>query len=240
MSIDLYPALDRGETDVAVALERIPVVGRVRPIGAASLLYENDPELWPEFQGRDLISFMPGIAHRNLCQDGATIGDVFGDQLSELPPDDERTLVTLTLGGNDLLSAWSNAPGKKLMASIVRDIQAAYDVVVDEVLRRLPNAKLVLTTVYDPSDDTGRIPGVLDDGKLPLEFLAAFNAHVRELAEAHPDTRLADAHAHFMGHGVSVAENERWYWRRSLIEPNAAGANELRRLWVEIVEGEEV
>lgn len=238
MSIDLYPALDRGETDVAVALERNPVVGKVRPIGAASLLYENDPELWPEFHGRDLISFMPGIAHRNLCQDGATIGDVFDDQLSALAPDDAPTLVTLTLGGNDLLSAWSSAPGKKLMASIVRDIRAGYDVVVDEVLRRLPNATLVLTTVYDPSDDSGRIPGVLDEGGLPLEFLAAFNAHVRELAQTRPDTRLADAHGHFMGHGVSVAEAERWYWRRSLIEPGAVGASELRRLWMEIVEKE--
>jgi hypothetical protein len=38
MSIDLYPALDAGETDVAVALERLPSVGGVAPIGAASLI----------------------------------------------------------------------------------------------------------------------------------------------------------------------------------------------------------
>jgi hypothetical protein len=42
---------------------------------------------------------------------------------------------------------------------------------------------------------------------------------------------LADAHAHFLGHGVTAPEAERWYWRRSLIEPNALGAHEIRNLW---------
>jgi hypothetical protein len=34
VSIDLYPALDAGEVDVAVALERDPSVGRVATLGA--------------------------------------------------------------------------------------------------------------------------------------------------------------------------------------------------------------
>ena len=41
LSMDLYPALDAGEIDVAVALERDPSAGRVAPLGAASLLYQN-------------------------------------------------------------------------------------------------------------------------------------------------------------------------------------------------------
>jgi hypothetical protein len=32
---------------------------------------------------------------------------------------------------------------------------------------------------------------------------------------------------------VSVAEEDRWYWRRSLLEPNARGASEIRRVWLE-------
>ena len=47
MSIDLYPALDAGETDVAVALERSVLAGNVAPLGAASLLYQNDDARWP-------------------------------------------------------------------------------------------------------------------------------------------------------------------------------------------------
>jgi len=56
VSIDLYPALDAGATDVAVALERLPDVGAVAPLGAASLLFRNDDVRWPEFMGRDLVS----------------------------------------------------------------------------------------------------------------------------------------------------------------------------------------
>jgi len=44
---------------------------------------------------------------------------------------------------------------------------------------------------------------------------------------------LADVHARFLGHGVSVEEQQRWYWSRSPLEPNARGASELRHLWLE-------
>ena len=47
MSIDLYPALDAGEVDVVVALERRPQAGNVAPLGAASLLDRNDDARWP-------------------------------------------------------------------------------------------------------------------------------------------------------------------------------------------------
>src|SRR3954469_14021820 len=70
MSIDLYPALDAGEIDVAVALERDPHAGSVAPIGAASLLYQNDDARWPEDQGTDLVTRYPGIAMQNLATDG--------------------------------------------------------------------------------------------------------------------------------------------------------------------------
>ena len=76
MSIDLYPALDAGEIDVAVALERDPHAGAVGKLGAASLLHTNDDTRWPEEQGADLVSRHPGITLANLASDGATIGDV--------------------------------------------------------------------------------------------------------------------------------------------------------------------
>ena len=47
-----------------------------------------------------------------------------------------------------------------------------------------------------------------------------------------PRVLLADLYAHFLGHGVSAPEAERWYWKRSLIEPNARGASEVRHLWL--------
>jgi lysophospholipase L1-like esterase len=237
MSIDLYPALDVGQTAVAVNLEHDAHAGGVAPLGAASLLVSNDDERWPEFAGRDLRSCFPGIGVTNVSADGATVGEVFVSQLPELAERDDAVLVTLTVGGNDLLSAVANRPaprGPDLMPRIVRDIAQAYDYLVASIVRALPNATLVLTTVYDPSDGTGLVPGLFEDaGKLPLEHLDTFNDHIRRTAAATPGARLADVHRRFLGHGVSAPEAERYYWRRSLVEPSALGASEIRRAWLE-------
>jgi lysophospholipase L1-like esterase len=232
MSIDLYPALDAGETDVAVALERVAHAGAIAPLGAASLLYRNDDARWPEEQGADLVSYYPGIEHVNLCTDGATIGDVFGEQMAQLEQSEVRTLLTITVGGNDLLSAFANRPRRSLLDAIARDVGDAYEFLVDAVRRMRPNALVLLTTVYDPSDRMGKIPGVFEEaGKLPIEVLDTLNDKIRALAFGTPGAALADVHAHFLGHGASVPEADRWYWRRSLIEPNALGASEIRRVW---------
>ena len=117
MSIDLYPALDVGEIDVAVALERRVEAGSVAPLGAASLLERNDGARYPEFAGRDLRTRWPEIETRNLAMDGATIGDVFGMQLSRIEEREDEVLATLTVGGNDLLSAFSTQPRASLTST---------------------------------------------------------------------------------------------------------------------------
>lgn len=234
VSIDLYPALDTGEVDVAVALERISSVGHVAPLGAASLLYQNSEEHWPDDMGDDLVSLHPGIEFQNLASDGATIGDVFGDQVPQLEGSDDPVLLTLTIGGNDLLSAYGNRPRRALLEKIEHDIAEAYDLLVDTLRGLYPNGTLLATTVYDPSDRTGRIPGVYDDaGPLPLRILDRFNDHVRALVVGTPRVLLADVYLHFLGHGATVPEAERWYWRRSMIDPNARGASEIRHVWMD-------
>jgi lysophospholipase L1-like esterase len=241
MSIDLYPALDAGEIDVAVALERDVTAGNVAPLGAAALLYRNDDARWPEDQGADLATRYPGVELRNLASDGATIGDVFGEQLPQLDESEEDTLITLTVGGNDLLSAFANRPRASLLEAIARDVAEAYEFLVDALRRTRPNSLIILSTIYDPSDGLGRIPGVLEEaGVLPLDVLAGMNDHIRTLAAGTPNTALADVHARFLGHGASAAEADRWYWRRSLIEPNLLGAHEIRRAWRDVLDEEEL
>lgn len=234
MSIDLYPALDAGEIDVAVALERVPAAGRVAPLGAASLLYRNADEQWPDDVADDLSSRYPGLRFENLATDGATIGEVFGEQLTQVDSSDDPAILTLTIGGNDLLSAFGNRPKRDLLDRIVADIVEAYDFLVDNLRSRFPAGTLILTTVYDPSDGTGKIPGVYDDrGTLPLDTVDRLNHHIRLLAGGTRNVLLADAHGHFLGHGVAAGDDaDRWYWRRSLIEPNARGASEIRHLWL--------
>lgn len=236
MSIDLYPALDVGETDVSVALERVASAGHVARLGAASLFYRNDETHWPDDVGDDLATRYPGIEHLNVAMDGATLGDVFGEQIPRLEPTDEPTLLTLTVGGNDLLSAYGSHPRGVLLERIANDIAEGYDLLVDSIRRLYGESTLIVATVYDPSDGTGQVPGVYDDrGALPLHVLDGFNNHVRTLARGTPNVKLADVHAHFLGHGVTAPEADRWYWRRSLIEPNARGASEIRHLWLEAV-----
>jgi len=226
MSIDLYPALDAGEIDVAVALERDPQAGVVAPIGAASLLMQNDDARWPEEQGDDLATRYPGIRF---------------SQLPLLDESDAETLLTLTVGGNDLLSAFANKPRLSLLEAIARDVADAYEFLLDALRRARPNASILLATVYDPSDRTARIPGVLEEaGPLPLHVLDGFNARVRDLATGTPGTALADVYSHFLGHGASVPEEERWYWRRAPIEPNARGAHEIRRVWRAVLDDVEL
>ena len=222
MSSDHYPTCDvRG-------LDHPPP--RLDPLGAAALLSRNADDRWPEFAGRDLERRSPGIAFTNLTEDGAMIDDVVTEELARLghDSDDPDVLVTLTAGGNDLLDAL--LAGRPLDSALDR-IQRRYTELVAALREELPQAMVVLTTVYDPTDGTGRLPGLESLGRLPLEYLDRFNVHVRETARRTPRAAVADVHNHFLGHGVTTPESERWYWARNLIEPGARGASEIRRVW---------
>lgn len=237
MSIDLYPALDAGEADVAVALEWDSAAGAVAPLGAASLLHRNADEHHPDFAGNDLVSRWPDIGALNLAEDGATIGDVFGTQLAQLSESEEPTLITLSIGGNDLLSAFANRPVPDLLKRIIEDVSEGYEFLLQSIRRTRPQASIILTTVYDPSDGTRKVPGVFDGlGPLPIEALHDLNGRIATLAGSTSDCALADVHRHFLGHGVTATEKDRWYWKRSLVEPNAAGASEIRRVWLDAME----
>ena len=234
MSIDLYAALDAGLSDVSVALERIEGSGHVAPVGAASLFYQNDAALWPAEEGDDLRSRFPKMTFRRLAVDGATIGDVFGEQIPLVEPSDESTLITLTIGTEDLFSAFSSAPKRTLLDQIVGDLTEAYDLLIGAIQATLPNSLLIVTTICDPSDRTGRIPGVLDAvSPLPIRGLDRFNIHILETVSGMRGVAFADPYVHFLGHGATAPEADRWFWRRSPIELNARGASELRKVWIE-------
>jgi lysophospholipase L1-like esterase len=221
MSIDLYPSLDLGHE-----------VNEL-PVGAASLLHVNHDATWPEMSGKDLSTRCPGIELTNLTSDGATTSLVLNSQLStvrRIAGNAERTLVTLTIGGNDLLEALADLAtieqaARRTASNVARCL--------DKLATVLPGASTIVTTVYDPTDGTGNLPGVSELlGELPIEHLYSLNDSIREHA-GRERTFLADAQLHFEGHGLTAPEDDRWYWERSPIEPNARGAHELRMLWLE-------
>jgi lysophospholipase L1-like esterase len=223
MSSDHYPTCDVRDLDAPPS--------RLDPVGAAALLQRNDDVRWPEFAGRDLATRSAGVTFRNLTEDGALIDDVATEELARLGRDspDPRILVTVTAGGNDLLDALlAGVPLGPAVGRIIR----RYTELIDTLREELPHATFLLTTVYDPTDGTGTLPGLSESvGQLPLEYLHEFNAHVCETAERAAGAALADVHQHFLGHGASCPVSERWYWHRNLIEPNARGASEIRRVW---------
>lgn len=140
----------------------------------------------------------------------------------------DAAIVTITAGGNDMLMYLRTPrPPARLVEGMIERIT----LIVDEVTSKLPNALVLLGTVYDPSDGTNVLYGERLDRE--AEWLARFNSAVRELAASRPNVRLADIHKRFLGHGLSAPEHDRWYWANLIFEPNAKGADQVRRLWLE-------
>jgi lysophospholipase L1-like esterase len=225
ISIDVYPAHD-------VEL-RYPGQASTDRLGAVSLLYRNDDRFWPQFKGRDLQSLRPSLRFHpdqdDLTADGATTHSLLR-QVERIERNDESTLVTITAGGNDLLGeigggASDPVPGilDRLHTSIAR------------LFELRPNASVLLGTVYDPSDGRNRLPGIPHALDREAQWLRSYNDQVRHLVTTDPRLRLADIHHHFLGHGMTVPDAERWYLQESIVEPSALGASEVRRLWLDVL-----
>ena len=189
-----------------------------RGLGAASLLHRNDDQFWPEFRGRDLA----GWRFEDLTADGATSEDVLLRQAPRAKSG--ATLITLTAGGNDLLMNLRNPRPPARLVEVILERLAA-------IVQRFPDAAILLGTIYDPSDGTNELYGERLDRE--AGWLARVNAGIRDLAKRHERVTLIDIHKHFLGHGISVPQQDRWYWSGLIFEPNARGASEVRRLWLE-------
>jgi lysophospholipase L1-like esterase len=206
--------------------------------GAASLLHRNRDDDFPDWTGRDLAS--AGYGFTQLARDGATSVDVLRRQLPALPG--RVDLATVSMGGNDLLAGYGDL---RAAERIVAAVAHTCDAVLAGLRRAAPAARVLVTTVYDPSDGTGRSGGsVLPDWPEGPAALALLNAALREAAGRY-DAVVADVHAAFLGHGVAAgdptqpqsrpADRELWYC--GLIEPNAWGANGVRATWWAALEG---
>lgn len=232
LSADLTPALDLKVADVSVALERDAKSGVVPPVGAGSLLFMNDDERWPDFIGDDLRTLSGCEQIERLAMDGASIGDIFDEQIIGLEPSDEPTLITLTAGAIDLLSAVATKPAPARMQTIVKDAVTGVIALGDMLHARFSDLTLVLTTLPDPTDGLGIFTEERDGVAVPPAALLQFNSLLRERASDMSGTLVADAHAAFHGNGLTSPETERWFWRRNPHEPSAAGASGLRACWL--------
>ena len=210
ITIDSYPAAD--------VARRYAGKASTNKLGAVSLLVRNDDRLWPEFRGRELR-----IPVDDLTSDGATTHSLLR-QVESVERSEEPTLITITAGGNDLLGS---SPAKEIFVRL--------KTAVEKLAEKKPQATIVIGTVYDPSDGTNQLPGYGRNLDQQAAWLAEYNDLVRNLVTSDEPLRLADIHRHFLGHGLSVSERERWYLAESIIEPNARGASEVRRVWLDVL-----
>ena len=94
-----------------------------------------------------------------LATDGATTRTFLDLQLPRLAALRVRpTLVTITIGGNDLLGAYGDLRSAR---DVIARVQAALGRALPEIAGILgPASRIALGTVYDPSDGTGDAGGV--------------------------------------------------------------------------------
>jgi len=201
--------------------------------GAASLLHRNRDADFPAWAGRDLAS--TGLKGLVLATDGAMAADVLEHQLPLIsePP----AVVTITMGGNDLLTAWGDDAAA---GAAIGEVIEAGEVILARLGAAGNASRILISTVYDPSDGTGSI----GSGELMMSWpggiaaLGELNAALADLAARH-GAALADVHARFLGHGVTAGDPSqplpmparRDLWYCETIEPNAWGADQIRRTW---------
>src|SRR6266540_1474254 len=184
--------------------------------GAASLLFRNRDTDFPDWAGRDLAT--AGYTAQILARDGAVSTDVLERQLPLI--DRRPALVTITMGGNDRVAATGEA-----ILSRLRALAA--------------DCRIIVTTVYDPSDGAGEVP----TAGLPAwpdapGLVAELNQALTALARRH-GAAVADVHRRFLGHGTAAGDPaqsdprpaNRDLWYCGVIEPNAWGAAEIRHAW---------
>jgi lysophospholipase L1-like esterase len=203
--------------------------------GGASLLAANRDEDFPEWSGSDLRSGWPDVLFHLLAADGATSWNVLHQQLPRLKSLAERpSLVTLTAGGNDVLSCFGDTRAALQAVRTVRDHLGR--VLADLERLTAANAVVVVGTVYDPSDGTGNTDAVgLPPWPDAVDVIAELNTALRELAGS-SGARIAEIHRRFLGHGLSAGDpaqadarpHDGALWYCHVIEPNAWGASAVR------------
>ncbi len=203
--------------------------------GGASLLFRNRDDDFPQWRGRDLVSYEPDMTFRLLATDGATTTTLLDAQLPRLAALRIRpTLVTLTIGGNDVLSTYGDTGAAR--DTIERVGRAVSRALTDLHGLLAPAGRVVVGTVYDPSDGTGDASRLgLPPWPDAVRVIEELNDVLRHVAAQH-GAAVAEIGEQFRGHGVLAGDPsrpeprpaDRALWFCDVIEPNAWGASGVR------------
>jgi lysophospholipase L1-like esterase len=203
--------------------------------GGASLLFANRDDDFPEWRGRDLRTADRDTRFSLLATDGATTRTLLDAQLPSLAALRVRpTLVTVTIGGNDLLGAYGDTRAARDVVVRVQDALA--HALCDIAGSLAPSGRIVVGTVYDPSDGTGDAARLgLPSWPDAVAVIEELNDGLRGVAARH-GALVAEIAGRFRGHGLLAGDPtrpdprpaDRSSWFCHLIEPNAWGAGGVR------------
>lgn len=159
---------------------------------------------------------------QDLTHDGFTTDAVI-DSLTKvsLKPD----VITLTVGGNDLLQrpSWNT------------DRHSLQDPNTEETLKKLNrifsslyrfHCKVIVNTIYDPTDGDEALLRQLGMSGQFREAYDEINNAIRRMARRYGFI-LSDLQQLFTGHGINSADT----WLTMEIEPNYAGATAIAKCW---------
>jgi lysophospholipase L1-like esterase len=203
--------------------------------GGASLLFSNRDDDFPEWRGRDLHTADPLATFSLLATDGAITRTLVDAQLPRLSALGKRpSLVTVTVGGNDLLGVYGDTGAAW---AVIDRVQRAVTSALSEIGDLLaPSGRIVVGTVYDPSDGTGDTVRLgLPSWPDAVAVIEELNDRLRAVA-AREGAAVAEIGKQFRGHGLLAGDPrrpeprpaERDLWFCHLIEPNAWGAGGVR------------
>ena len=171
--------------------------------GGASLLARNRDRDFPEWRDRDLATTRPELGFALLATDGGTTASVLDAQLPRLESSGAvPRIVTLTVGGNDVLGAYGDT---RRALEIVAVVRARVGRALERLHALVPAGDpIVVGTVYDPSDGTAEAWRVgLPPWPDVVDVLAELNAALRAVAGGH-GAIVADIHGRFLGHGLQA------------------------------------
>lgn len=185
-------------------------------LGAASLLYRNHDARYPDFQGRDLVHHSPACRFDFRCRNGLDSQGLL-KTMADLPTETGSVLVTITMGGNDLIGAL-----RKPEVVGVKGLRERLGQALAQLSATYADLTVLQGNIYDPTDGTGILPSGADWFSPAFERLALYNDCIASVARAH-GTTLIDIHSTFLGHAGEYYSFD--------IEPGVSGADALRRLW---------
>jgi lysophospholipase L1-like esterase len=201
-----------------------------------------------------LTSIFPKFQFTNLAISGSTSSEVVMRQLNSLPTNapDFFGVVVLTTGGNDIIHNYGRTPPREEAmygASMeeakpwVENFRRRLEAILTQIENRFPGGcEIFQANIFEPTDGLGDAQHTgLPAWKDSMQILEAYNAVIRQAAEAHPNVHLVDIHKKFLGHGIRCTQfwRNHFDWRDphywffvNLEDPNDRGYDVIRRLFL--------